>query len=219
MVKAIAYSVCAVLLISSAAFGQVGMLVQNQDWGHSASTLLDTSGAVGTVDALTAFGRLDTQDAESIYTSTTANQGVGALLVQAGTGTNLSGGSVSILQDTMTQGLAATSASGPGQLQMIGAYDGPAQQFEGVGLTAAQMLTTAGGGGEAQALNGAGLAIGQEAASTSMELAQSSFMAAVQAANVISDPGGQTTVSSGVVSEVLQGQSANTVPVNGTEGQ
>ncbi len=192
MVKAIAYSVCAVLLISSTAFGQLGTLVQNQDWTHSASTGLSTSGAPGTVNALTGFGTLDTQSAASIYTTTTANQGAGALLVQAGTATNLAGGSVSILQDAATLGLAATDMSGPGQLQMITAYDGPAQQSEGVGLTAGQTLATSGGGGVAQALNGVGTAVGQQANSTSVALNQATFMAGVQAANVMSAPGGQT---------------------------
>ncbi len=209
MVKAIAYGVCAVLLISSTAFGQTGRLVQNQDWAHSASTLLDTSGNTGTVSALTAFGALNTQSAASIYTTTTANQGAGALLVQASTGTNLAGGSVGILQDGATLGLAAGEDSGPGQLQLIGAYDAPSEQYEGVGLTAAQMLTTGGGGGAARALNGVGVGIGQEATSTSMSLAQSSFMAGVQAAEVTSAPGGTTSISSGVVSQVLQAQSAN----------
>lgn len=211
MVKAIAYSVCAVLLITSTAFGQLGALIQNQDWAHAATTGLSTSGGAGTVNALTGFGTLNSQSATSIYTTTTANQGAGLLLLQGGTASNDPGGTVSILQDTSTLGLAATASSGPGQLQMIAAYDGPAQQYEGVGLTAMQALGTSGGGGAAEALNGIGVGMGQEASSTSVALNQSSFMVGVQAANVISAPGGTTTVSSALISNVVQGQSANPI--------
>jgi hypothetical protein len=162
------------------------------------------------------MGVLDTQSASSIYTTTTADQGVGALIVQGGLATNDPGGNVAISQGLGTVGLNSAGTTGialgtlgPGQAQTIGAYDGTASQFEGVGVGATQNLAKTGGGGTALALNGIAIGTSQSGASTSATVDQSTTLLGAQVSGLTSAPGGTSSVATTLSSSVLQVQQVN----------
>ena len=216
MVKAIAASIVVFLLIGSSALGQLGDIGQMENWNHALGSTAATSGNAGAAGAFQGIGVLDTQSATSVYTTTTAGQGVGVLAVQVGVALNAPGGDVTVDQDLATQGLNSAGgtgvnppALGPGQVQSIGAYAGTASQFEGVGVDATQDLDKTGGGGTALALNGIAIGTGQSGASTSATVNQSTVLLGVQASGLTSAPGGTSSVDTTLSSEVLQYQQVN----------
>jgi hypothetical protein len=216
MVKAIAASVVVLLLVVSSASGQLGNIGQAENWNHQLGSTAATSGNAGGAGVLQGIGALDGQTATSLYTTTTATQGVGTLAVQGGLAINDPGGDVTVGQTLGTRGLnsaggtnAGEEVLGPGQVQSIGAYEGASSQFEGIGVDATQDLTKTGGGGTALALNGIAVGTGQTGASTSATLSQGTVLVGVQASGLTSAPGGTSSVSTTLTSQVLQYQQVN----------
>lgn len=211
MVKAIAYSVCAVLLISTTAFAQVGP--QTGIWNIGLTSNANLSGGTGNANTSQGLGTLNIQG-NSDGEGTQGWQGFGALVGQTATVTTV-GAPVSVTQDVTIAGDALIIGIGSvplGQTQTIGDYSGPATQYEGVSIGATQALVKdAGGTGTATGGNGVGFVMAQVGGNTGGNtLGQGSLVAGAQQGTINGlTPASAGSITNGITYIVIQDQATN----------
>ena len=210
MVKVIAYSVVALLLVASAASAQVGSLNGSQNWTNALGSTVTLTGAPGTGGSLgvilNAAGQSQTTTAP-----TSASQGFGLIGVQGAFAQNNGSANISVGQ---TLGITGATAGlmGPGQVQAVAADSGlvmgGAQQFEGITLTGGQNIIK-NGDGTAIGLNAGGALLGQEVSNASTTGTQGILIVGGQLSGATGDAGSGATIVTTMTSTVLQYQSAN----------
>lgn len=211
MVKAIAYSICAVLVIGPAAFGQVGP--GTQLWNIGLTSGASMTGGTGNADTTQGLGALTIQG-NSDGEGTQGWQGFGALVGQTASVETV-GAPVSVDQDVTIAGDALVVGIGSiplGQLQTIGDYSDPASQYEGVSIGATQALVKdAGGTGTATGGNGVGFAMAQVGGNTGGNtLGQGSLVIGAQAGTINGlTPASAGTITNGITYIVIQDQVTN----------
>jgi hypothetical protein len=217
MVKVIAYSVVAVLLVASTASAQLGGLLQGtQNWNTSLGSTVSLSGAANTGGTLLVGADVAGQTATTTL-GTSASQGLGLLAVQGALGQNNTAAIVSADQKFAIVGVnvagSPTQGSGPfGQSQLVSADNGStlgvAGQFEGVSVGGSQTVGVA-GNGSMIALNAGATVLGQEVANTSTTADQGVLIIAGALSGITGDAGSKGTVTTTVSSTVVQQQAAN----------
>jgi len=213
MVKAIAYSICAVLLITSTTFGQaVGP--QTQIWNIGLGSNVGMQTGTGDAHNDQVLGTLNIQG-NSNGEGTQGWQGMGTLLGQTADVTTV-GAPVSVEQNVNIAGdalIVGTTASVPlGQTQTIGDYTGPASQYEGVSIGADQtLLKTAGGTGTATGTNGVGFAMAQVGGNAGGNtLGQGTLVVGAQQSTINGlTPASAGTVTSDMTAIIIQDQVSN----------
>jgi hypothetical protein len=210
MVKVIAYSVVAVLLVASTASAQIGTLYQSENVINGLGSTVALSGAPGTGGSLGVVANFAGQTASTTL-PTSASQGIGLLGVQASFVQNDGSAVISVGQTLGIQGAAAGS-NGPGQVQLIaadvGATAGGEQQFQGIALTGTQTITKA-GDGTAVGLNAGGTILGQEVANASTTADQGILIIGGQLSGASGDAASLATITTSMTATVLQYQSGN----------
>jgi len=214
MVKVIAYSVVALLLVASTASAQLGTLSQSQNTINSLTSTVTLAGAPGIGGNLGVVANFAGQTATTTF-PTAASQGIGLLGVQASYLQNNGSAAISVGQALGIQGAGTTNpAMGPGQVQAVnadnGAIAGSEQQFQGVTVTGTQALSK-GGNGTALALNAGGALLGQEVSNASTIADQGILIIGGQLSGITGEAASSGTVVAGMSSTVLQYQSGNAV--------
>lgn len=211
MVKAIAYSVCAVLLITSGVHASVGP--QSQVWNISLASDATLFGGQGNANTTQSLGTLNLQG-DTNGEGAQAWQGMGALVGQTAVVTTVGAPigvtqTVNIAGDVLGTGLQGIAL---GQAQNIGDYADPSLQYEGVSLGATQALVKdAGGLGTAAGGNqiAFGMAqVGGDVVGTG--LGQGSVVLGEQQAQLNgTSPASAGSVVNGVTFIVIQDQAVN----------
>ncbi len=211
MVKAIAYSICAVLLITSITQAAVGP--QTEIWNIGLTNGAAMTSGQGTANAAQGLGTLNIQG-DTNGEGTQAWQGVGALVGQNAAVTAI-GAPVSVNQDVSIAGDALIIGLGSvplGQTQTIGDYAAESTQYEGVSIGATQSLVKDGGGlGTATGGNGVGLVmaqVGGDAVGTT--LGQGTLVVGGQQGAINgTSPASAGVVSSAMTAIIIQDQAVN----------
>jgi len=198
-------------LVGSSALGQLGTVGERAQFNRHVGSTIETRGNAGVAGNLSVLGSADAQQSVSVYTTTAARQGNASLIVQGGLAANAPGGDVGITQNLFSDGINREDGSftGPGQEQLVQAYDGTAREYQGSDVLATQDLQKSGGGGIAVAGQGIGQVVGQQATSTSVNMGQVSVVGGGQLSGIASAPGGTASVITTLHSRTQQEQIVN----------
>jgi hypothetical protein len=216
MVKVIAFSAVAILVVSSSAFAQVDL--QYQGWNLGLGNSINLSGGAGTGSTTQGVGTLSVQNLgvnpnNSGVPTVTAGQGIGAALFQNGNATTDGKGNIGLAQTLGITGLGITvngSMIPGGQTQSIADGGGSGMQYQGVSFSGTQGLTKAAGASStADGLNIAGFVMGQAGDNSCLDGDQLSIILGGQYSTLDGQAQSVGTITTSMTTTVQQFQTGN----------